>query len=85
MISSGNVLRFTPHEVDDYSKVGVDVSGVKSQAHLQGRIEDWAQALSEEQPALLEKIAFEMARLKGVKLPPKLAVVTLSENYPQQS
>lgn len=85
MIKSGNSMRFTPQEVDAYREAGIGVDGVKTQADFGHEVEQWAHTLAEEKPALLEKIAAEMARLKGAKLPPKLAVVKPSSDSPSQS
>lgn len=78
MIRSDSSLRFSPNEVEAYKAAGVDVSYVRTETELGHAIEDWAVTLSEEHPSLLEKIATEMARMRGKKLPPKLAIVNPS-------
>ena len=85
MIRSGNAVRFTPQEIDNYRKVGVDVTGIKTRVDLENAIGLWAHTLSEEKSALLEKIALEMARKQGKKLPAKLVVIPSSEGSPQRS
>ena len=72
MIRSGNSVRFTPKEVEDYRKVGLDVHGLKRAGALESEIAQWANMLAEDRPALLEKIAVAIAKQNGVKLPPKL-------------
>lgn len=73
MIRSGNSVRFTPKEVEEYRKVGLDVDGVTREGALESEITQWANTLAEERPSLLEKIAMAMAKQKAVKLPPKLS------------
>ncbi len=72
MIRSGHSVRFTPKEVEEYRKVGLDVNGVKSAGALESEIAQWANTLAEKRPALLEKIAVAMTKQKGMKLPPTL-------------
>jgi hypothetical protein len=74
MIRSGNSTRFTPHEVSDLRQVGLDLADVKCQDDLDAELTRWAHTLADERFDLLEKIAGEMAKAKGVKLPPKLSV-----------
>lgn len=78
MINSGNAVRFTALEIENYRKVGIDISNVKTEADLESAIERWSLTLSEEHPSLLEKIAVCMAGKKGVELPPKLALIASS-------
>lgn len=78
-------MRFTPQDIEAYRKAGVDVSNVKTRTDLEHAIERWALAVADERPDLLEKIATEMASRKGEKLPPKLTVITPSDDSPQQS
>lgn len=85
MIRSGKSVRFIPKEIESCREAGIDVTGVKTQADLDNAVEHWAHAMSEDRPDLLEKIAAEMASRKGEKLPPKLAVVTPSDDSPQRS
>ncbi len=74
MIRSGNSTRFTPHEVSELRQVGLDLANVKCQDDLDAELTRWAHALADERFDLLEQIAAEMAKAKGVKLPPKLSV-----------
>ncbi len=74
MIRSGNSTRFTPHEVSELRQVGLDLANVKCQDGLDAELTRWAHALADERFDLLEQIAAEMAKAKGVKLPPKLSV-----------
>ena len=74
MIRSGNSTRFTPHEVSELRQVGLDLANVKCQDDLDAELTRWAHALADERFDLLEQIATEMAKAKGVKLPPKLSV-----------
>ena len=74
MIRSGNSVRFSPYEVRDLRQVGLDLSDVKCQTDLDVELTRWAYTLAAERFDLLEQIATEMAKAKGVKLPPKLGV-----------
>ena len=74
MIRSGNSTRFTPHEVSDFRQVGLDLANVKCQNDLDAELTRWAHTLADERFDLLEQIAAEMAKAKGLKLPPKLSV-----------
>lgn len=73
MIRSGNSTRFTPHEVSELRQVGLDLAHVKCQHDLDAELTRWAQTLAYERFDLLERIAVEMAKAKGVRLPPKLS------------
>jgi hypothetical protein len=74
MIRSGNSTRFTPQEVRELRQVGLDLSNVKCQTDLDAELTRWACTLADERFDLLEQIATEMAKAKGLKMPPKLSV-----------
>lgn len=74
MIRLGNSARFTPHEVDEFRQVGLDVGYVTHQKDIEQEVSRWVQTLAQERFDLLERIAAEMAEAKGVKLPPRLSV-----------
>jgi hypothetical protein len=74
MIRFGNSARFTPNEIDEFRLVGLDMADVKCQNDIDTEVTRWAYALAYERFDLLEQIAAEMAKAKGVKLPPKLIV-----------
>ena len=74
MIRSRNSTRFTPHEVSELRQVGLDLANVKCQNDLDAELTRWAHILADERFDLLEQIATEMAKAKGVKLPPTLRV-----------
>jgi len=75
MIRSGSLARFTPTEVEEFRKIGLDLSKVRHQDDIEQAVTRWANTLADERPELLEKIALEMAKVKGVKLPCKLRAV----------
>lgn len=85
MLRTGDSLRFTPAEVEDFRKLGIDFSGVRTQADVEASLAQWTNALGEERPDLLEKIALEMAKAKGVLPPPRLSVVGPEPGSPRQS
>lgn len=74
MIRSGNSTRFTSTEVDEFRRIGLDVADVKRQNDFDTELTRWAYTLANDRFELLEKIAAELAKAKGVKLPPKLRV-----------
>ena len=74
MLRAGSSIRFTPQEVDDFRSLGIDLHGVRTQDGLEQSLAAWANVLSQDRPDLLEKIALEMARQRGVKPPVKLLV-----------
>ena len=75
MIRSGNSIRFTPHEVSELRQVGLDLAHVKCQDDIVTEVTRWAHVLADERFDLLERIALEIAKAKGLKLPPKLNIV----------
>ena len=74
MIRSGNSVSFTPYEVSELRQVGLDLADVKCQSDLDVELTRWTHTLVAERFDLLEQIATEMAKAKGVKLPPKLSI-----------
>ena len=75
MIRLGNSARFSPHEIEEFRQVGLDISDVKDQEGIEQELSRWARVLADERFDLLEKIALEMPRSKGVSPPPKLSAV----------
>jgi hypothetical protein len=75
VIRLGNSARFTPHEVDEFRQVGLDMGNVKHQKDIEQELTRWAHILANERFDLLKKIALEMANARGTKLPPKLSAV----------
>jgi hypothetical protein len=74
MIRSGNLIRFAPNEVVELRQFGFDLANVKRQSDIDAEVARWAYVLASDRFDLLEKIAMEMAKAKGVKLPPKPAM-----------
>lgn len=70
MIRLGNLTRFTPHEVDEFRQVGLDMGNVTHQKDIEQEVSRWAHILADERFDLLEKIASAMAKSRGVKMPP---------------
>jgi hypothetical protein len=77
MIRSGTSARFTPTEVEEFRQIGLDFSKVRHPDDIEQELSRWANTLADERLELLEKIASEMAKFKGVKLPRKLRAVPL--------
>ena len=81
MIRLGNSARFTPHEVDELRRVGLDMGNVKHPKDIEQELSRWAHILADERFDLLEKIALELAKANGAKLPAKLRVVTQARRH----
>lgn len=74
MIRNGDLLRFTPDEIDEFRSAGLDVAHVRTVEDFGAAVATWGGVLDKVRPDLLEKIARAMADARGVKLPPKLKV-----------
>ena len=75
MLRAGDALRFTPDEIEAYRKLGLDFDGARTRDDIEQALTRWADTLNDEHPDLLEKIATEMAKAKGVTLPARLTRV----------
>ncbi len=75
MIRLGDSARFTPHEVGQFRQVGLDMRNVKHQKDIEQELSRGLTSLADERFDLLEKIALELAKANGAKLPAKLRVV----------
>ena len=87
MLRSGNSLRFTAREVEQHRGLGIDLAGVKSPGDVANALVPWIDALGEVRPDLLDKLARDLARAKGVKPPPPLDLgnVVPSPDCPEKS
>jgi hypothetical protein len=74
MIRNGDLLRFTPDEIDEFRSAGLDVAHVRTIEDFGAAVAAWCDLLAEVRPHLLEKVARAMAEARGVTLPPKLTV-----------
>jgi acyl-CoA reductase-like NAD-dependent aldehyde dehydrogenase len=75
MLRAGHSLRFTPTDIEELRKLGLDVDGARTQDDLDQALTQWAGTLAEERPQLLDKIARALAEAKGVSLPARLTRV----------
>ena len=75
MLRAGNSLRFTPDEIEDFRKFGLDFDGAQTQDDIEQALTRWADTLNDERPDLLEKIATELAKARGIRLPARLTRV----------
>ncbi len=82
MIRSGNSVRFTATEVEEFRQVGLNLGDAECQNDIKQEVSRWAHTVADERFGLLEKIATAMAKAKGVKLPPRLNVVPSAEPTP---
>lgn len=80
MLRSSNTLRFTAKEIEDNRQIGLDLQGVRSPDDFGNALLPWVEALGEVRPDLLDKLAQELAKAKGVKFPPRLSVVPSSDS-----
>ena len=72
MLRAGDALRFTPDEIEDFRKLGLDFDGARTQDDIDQALARWADTLNDERPDLLEKIAAAMAKARGIPLPVRL-------------
>jgi hypothetical protein len=72
MLRAGDALRFTPDEIEDFRKLGLDFDGARTQDDIDQTLARWADTLNDERPDLLEKIAAELAKARGIPLPARL-------------
>ncbi|MCL2876135.1 MAG: cytochrome P450 [Betaproteobacteria bacterium] len=63
MLRLNDHVRFTDSETAAMLKIGIDLTGVHSQAAINAEFARWANALAQRHPDLLEKIANELARV----------------------
>ena len=75
MIRAGHNLRFTPDDIEGFRKLGHDFDGARTQDDVEQVLTRWADTLTDKRPDLLDKIAAELARTKGVRLPARLTRV----------
>lgn len=75
MLHAGDALRFTPDEIEVFRKLGLDFDGARTRDDLEQVLARWADTLNDKRPDLLERIAVEMAKAKGIPLPARLTRV----------
>lgn len=75
MLRAGRSLRFTPTEIEEFRRLGLDVDGARTQDDLDQALARWAGTLAEERPELLDKIASALVQAKGASLPARLTRV----------
>jgi hypothetical protein len=78
MLRSGNSLRLNRAEVESCKRVGLELDAVRTLADFAAAIDPWIDALGQVRPDLMERLIGELARAKGVRLPPRLSVVPSS-------
>lgn len=75
MLKLGKEVRFTQAEIEEVRKLGIDLTDVKSEAQYSAAVVRLVETLANDRPELLERIAKELSRVTGRKLPAKLKVV----------
>lgn len=78
MLRSGNSLRLSAIEIESCRRVGLDLEAVRTSKEFAAALLRWLDGLGDVRPDLLERFVGEMARAKGVALPPRLTVVPSS-------
>lgn len=71
MIRLGSSTRFTLHEVEELRQVGLDMGSVRNQKDIEQELSRWVYIVADERFDLLEKVALEMAKATGARLPPR--------------
>lgn len=88
MLRTDRSLRFTANEVEQLREVGIDPDGVKSPDDFANALAPWLEALGEVRPELLDKLAQDIAKARGVKPPPpnmELSLVLPAPDCPEKS
>lgn len=78
MLQLGEHIRFTPAEIDEAHRLGIDLTGVRTQADYSIAVIRLIEVLEKERPDLLERIARMACEATGQRMPPRLAVVPSS-------
>lgn len=79
MLRSGRSIRFTAKEIGDAQELGIELDGAKSPDDFANALVPWIEALGEVRPDLLLRLTQDLAKARGVKLPPGLSVVPPSD------
>jgi hypothetical protein len=83
MIQAGDAVRFSRGEIEEFRRVGLDLTHARCADDVEQEVSRWAHTLADERFDLLEKIARAMAKAKGTKLPPRLNVVPSADSLQQ--
>ena len=75
MFRARGSIRFTPHEIEKFRSLGLDFDGVRTPDDIEQALTAWVEVLADERPDLLDKIASEMVKAKGVKPLARLTTV----------
>jgi hypothetical protein len=78
MLRSGKSLRLSSAEIEMCRRVGLDVAEVRTPADFAAAFDRWIGAVGEVRPDVKERLVRELAKAKGVALPPRLRVVPSS-------
>jgi hypothetical protein len=78
MLRSGDSLRLSSAEIETCRGVGLDVAEVRTPADFAAAFDRWIDAVGEVRPDVIKRLVLELAKAKGVALPPCLSVVPSS-------
>lgn len=73
MLRLNNRVRFTDSETAEMLKIGINLTGVRTQSGINEEFARWANALAQRRPDLLDKIARELSRVIGQLEQPEAA------------
>ena len=57
MIRTGDLVRFTADDIDQFRSVGLDATGVRTLEDFGAAVAEWCDMLQEVRPDVLEKLA----------------------------
>jgi hypothetical protein len=72
MLTFKEQLRFTRAEIEEARRLGIDLSSVRTRGEYSEAVIRLVRTLSEERPALLEKIARTLSARTGRPMPARL-------------
>jgi hypothetical protein len=75
MLQTGAQVRFTPREIADARRLGIDLAGARTMADYSDAVIRLIKTLEAERPDLLEKIARAMCERSGRSMPARLGLV----------
>ena len=78
MLRSGDSLRLSSTEIETCRRIGLEVGAVRTPTDFAAAFDRWIDAVGEVRPDVMERLVRELARAKGVTLPPRLSVVPSS-------
>jgi hypothetical protein len=69
MLRAGNALRFTPDEIEDFRKLGLDFDGARTPDDIEQVLSQWANTLNDERPICWKRSLWNWRRPKVSRYP----------------